>query len=121
MLFTILYSRRRELIVMMEALKQQDIEQNTVTSLTALRANKQRRASLTKTFNSLMYLDSKTNKFEPSCSYWFGVVLLVMRLFKTTVMVLFTDQATQAAFACCLAQLGIVLQQRIRPYRRASE
>ena len=81
------------------AIKHQDSQRLTTTTVAELAKIRGRRTSLVTLSQKYAYLVSKFEDFHPSC-WWMSVFLLVMRLLQTSLMVLFVDQQSQVLLVC---------------------
>jgi hypothetical protein len=76
------------------AMKQQDSQRQTTTTVSELSKIRGQRQSIVSLSQKYMYLVAKFEDFHPSC-WWMSVFLLVLRLLQTSMMVLFVDQHSQ--------------------------
>ena len=82
--------------------------------------SKQARSSFVSLTTEIGWLLPKFEKFQPEYWYW-GIVLLALRLLQTSFMALVPSQYVQASIMLCVTLFSISLQSECSPYRRPSD
>ena len=122
LMIAVLFPHRADIKSILGVLREQDQRRGTLSTVAELRAptNPHRRPSVADASTRLMWLLPKVKKFRPSCWYM-SVLMLTMRLTQTSLMVIFTEQKTQAMLASCIAMISACLHRELDPYRRQSD
>ena len=116
-----MYPHRKNIEKMMREIKQEDQRRGTIVRVKDVRqSKKQRRPSIVDLARSLQWLVPRFEPYEPE-RWWMGAFNIILRLCQSSMMVVFQDQAIQAPFACCIAQLGVCSQRNLMPYRRQTD
>ena len=116
-----MYPHRKNIEKMMREIKQEDQRRGTIVRVKDVRqSEKQRRPSIVDLARSLQWLVPRFEPYEPE-RWWMGAFNIILRLCQSSMMVVFRDQAIQASFACCIAQLGVCSQRNLMPYRRQTD
>ena len=59
-------------------------------------------------------------KFEPD-KYWYGLVLLTVRLFETSMLVFFKKRTTKAMVATVVSVISLAIAQTYKPWLRETD
>jgi hypothetical protein len=122
MLFSLMYTRRENIVRIMELVKESDeqfIKQTSFRSIGHL-SSRQTRPSVINMASDLAWCAFTFETYQPHC--WFmGPVLLVLRLAQTSLLAFARSPNIQACFACAITLGGIVLLFQLAPFRRSSD
>ena len=122
LIFVLMYPQRHKINSLMEAAKEEDIENGSsgVISLKRLSHTKQRRASIVNAYKDLKWLVKYFRNFSPNC-WWMSVAVLVTRFCQTSALVLCTRQIDQTNIASLITIVAAIVQREAWPYRSNSD
>ena len=120
LMFTTMYQQRHAIHKLGLELQRHNQVRGTGLTMAQLAKSKHARRSFAALQTEMKWLLPKFEAFTPA-QWYASIVLLVIRLIRTSLMALVPSQFVQAIIMCCVTQVAILLQSELSPYRRASD